>query len=183
MICKISPSLKFNILWVFLTHWLMMTKILFRILRICCSLFKGYLKNENISLNFMFLFLESSSNYKHFLKNWLSWLMRYRNHTLSNTWLEHCSKSAVLKLAFRVNMLKGLKRLWGLHESNLIKFFIILRRHDLENISLIEILKLRSLCQHIDCQWQVCCLGLWDAAVPYSKGVIFKTKNVVWILC
>ena len=41
-----------------LTHWLMMTKILFRNVRSCCPLFKGYLKNEKFCLNFPFFFLK-----------------------------------------------------------------------------------------------------------------------------
>ena len=47
-----------------------MKSILFRIVRICRSLFKGYLKNEKIFLNF-YSFLESSSNFKHFQKKYM----------------------------------------------------------------------------------------------------------------
>ena len=52
-----------------LTHWLPMTSILFGVLRTCCSLFKwNYIKNENIFLNFLFLFRNLHQILKDFLK-------------------------------------------------------------------------------------------------------------------
>ena len=55
IIWKISHWLKFEIIGFFLTHGLHITSILFRILRICRSLFKSsYLKNKKHFLRFLF---------------------------------------------------------------------------------------------------------------------------------
>ena len=55
IIWKISPWLKFEILGFLLTHGLPITSILFRIVRICHSLFKSsYLKNKKHFLPFLF---------------------------------------------------------------------------------------------------------------------------------
>ena len=55
IIWKISPWLKFEITVFFLTHGLPITSILYRILRICRSLFKSsYLKNKKRFLSFLF---------------------------------------------------------------------------------------------------------------------------------
>ena len=55
LISKISPSLKFEIIGFLLTHGLPITSILFRIVRICRSLFNSsYLKNKIHFLGFLF---------------------------------------------------------------------------------------------------------------------------------
>ena len=55
IIWKISPWVKFEIIGFLLTHGLSITSILFRILRICRSLFKSsYLKNKKHCLGFLF---------------------------------------------------------------------------------------------------------------------------------
>ena len=55
MIWKISTWLKFDIIGCLLTHGLPITSILFRIVRICRSLFKSsYLKNKKHFLGFLF---------------------------------------------------------------------------------------------------------------------------------
>ena len=55
IIWKISPWLKFEIIGFLLTHELPITSILFRIDRICRSLFKSsYLKNKKYFLGFLF---------------------------------------------------------------------------------------------------------------------------------
>ena len=55
IIWKISPWLKFEIIWFLLTHGLPITSILFRIVRICRSLFKSsYPKNRKHFLGFLF---------------------------------------------------------------------------------------------------------------------------------
>ena len=55
LISKISPSLKLEIIGFLLTHGLPITSILFRIVRICRSLFKSsYLKNKKHFLGFLF---------------------------------------------------------------------------------------------------------------------------------
>ena len=55
MIWKISTWLKFDIIGFLLTHGLPITSILFRIVRICRSLFKSsYLKNKKHFLKFLF---------------------------------------------------------------------------------------------------------------------------------
>ena len=55
IIWKISPWLKFEIIGFLLTHGLLITSILFRIVRICHSLFKSsYLKNKKHFLGFLF---------------------------------------------------------------------------------------------------------------------------------
>ena len=55
IIWKISPWLKFEIIGFLLTRGLSITSILFRIVRICCSLFKSsYLKNKKHFLGFLF---------------------------------------------------------------------------------------------------------------------------------
>ena len=55
IIWKISPWLKFEIIGFLLTHGLSITSILFRIVRICCSLFKSSsLKNKKQFVGFLF---------------------------------------------------------------------------------------------------------------------------------
>ena len=55
MIWKISPWLKFEIIGFLLTHGLLITSILFRIVRICRSLLKSsFLKNQKHFLRFLF---------------------------------------------------------------------------------------------------------------------------------
>ena len=55
VIWKISPWLKFEIIGFLLTHGLLITSILFRIVRICRSLFKSsYLKNKRHFLGYLF---------------------------------------------------------------------------------------------------------------------------------
>ena len=55
IIWKISPWFKFEIIGFLLTHGLSITSILFRIVRICGSLFKSsYLKNKKHCLSFLF---------------------------------------------------------------------------------------------------------------------------------
>ena len=49
--------------------------------------------------------------------------MSVPNYRLSKTWLDHSPKSAVLEHPSIVNMLKGPKHLWNLHESTFIIFF------------------------------------------------------------
>ena len=52
-----------------------------------------------------------------------------------------------------------------------------------ENISLSDMLNLRGVLEHINCQWQSSCWGLWEFVVPNSKGIIFQTKNFFWFRC
>ena len=55
IIWKLSPWLKFEIIGFLITHGLPITSILFRIVRICRSLFKSsYLKNEKHFLGLLF---------------------------------------------------------------------------------------------------------------------------------
>ena len=55
IIWKLSPRLKFEIIGFLITHGLPITSILFRIVRICRSLFKSsYLKNEKHFPGFLF---------------------------------------------------------------------------------------------------------------------------------
>ena len=106
-----------------LTHWLPITSILFRIVRICPSLFKGnYLKNKNLFLSF-FPLMESTSNFKSFFnKGRLSQLMYFQNYRLSKIRLDHLMKNATTEYPSRVNMLKDPKHIWNLHESTFIIF-------------------------------------------------------------
>ena len=60
--------------------------------------------------------------------------------------------------------------------------FITLGGRHLESISLSDMLNLRGVSEHIDCQWQLSCSGLWEFVVPDSNGIIFKTKNFFLIL-
>ena len=49
--------------------------------------------------------------------------MYFQNHRLSKTWSRHCLKSVVSEYPSKVNMLKGPKHLWNLHEIYFIIFF------------------------------------------------------------
>ena len=49
--------------------------------------------------------------------------MYFRNYRQSNTWLNHSLKSTVSERFSTVNMLKGTKHLWNLHESTFSIFF------------------------------------------------------------
>ena len=72
--------------------------------------------------------------------------MYFENYRVSKTWLDHSLESAVLEGPSTVNMLKGAKHLWNLHESTFINIFFTLRRNKFKNISLIEIWDLRGVC-------------------------------------
>ena len=54
--------------------------------------------------------------------------MYFRNYRLSNTLLNHSLESAILEHRLAVNMLKGPKHLWNLHEG----IFIIFLEHSEE---------------------------------------------------
>ena len=62
-------------------------------------------------------------------------------------------------------------------------FFITLGDPDFENISLSDMLNLRDVSEHINCQWQLSCWGLWEFVVRDSKGIIFKTKHFLSFRC
>ena len=49
--------------------------------------------------------------------------MYFRNYGLSKTWLDLSPKSPVSEHPSIVNMLKGAKHLWNLHERTFISFF------------------------------------------------------------
>ena len=65
--------------------------------------------------------------------------MYFRNYRLLKTCLNHFLKSALSEHPSMVNMLKGLKHLWNLHESTFIITFYHSEGNYLENISLIEV--------------------------------------------
>ena len=69
MIQKYLPYWSLKSYGCFLTHWLPMTSILFKVVRICSSLIKcNYLKNGKKFSAFRLPVLKSSSNFKHFQK-------------------------------------------------------------------------------------------------------------------
>ena len=49
--------------------------------------------------------------------------MYFGNYGLQKTWLDKYLKSPISEHRSRVNMLKGLKHFWNLHDSTFIIFF------------------------------------------------------------
>ena len=125
MIRKIYPWLKFGLIGVFATtRGLAIPSILFRILRICRSLFKyNYLKNRKHFLSVLFhlwtlhQILNISKKKKIVIANVFPKLQP------SRTWLDHSLKTTASEHSSTVNMLKVPKHLWNLHESTFIIFF------------------------------------------------------------
>ena len=106
-----------------LTHWLPMPSILFGIVRIWSSLFKCiYLENRKYFLNFLF-HLWNLYQILSILKKELIMIANVfpKLRTLK-TWLAHSLERAVWEHPLAVNMLKGPKHLWNLHESTFVIF-------------------------------------------------------------
>ena len=108
----------------FLTLWLPMTNILFRIVRICSSRFKcNYLKNKKFFLNILFNLLNLHQILNIFERKNIVIANVFPRLQTVKTWLDHSLKSAVLEHPLAVKMLKGPKHLRNLHESTFIIFF------------------------------------------------------------
>ena len=99
-----------------LTHCLPMASILFGIVRCRRSVFKGkYLKNEKLILDVLFYFWNL-----HQILN----IFKKKKIVIANVFPNlQTVKYLVRPLSLRVNMLKGRKHLWNLHESAFIVFF------------------------------------------------------------
>ena len=102
----------------FLPHLLPRASILFNIARICNSQFKcNYMKNENVSLNFLFHFWNINQLLKILKKRWSSLQMYFRSYRLWKSLLDHSQKSVVSENALRFNMWKRPKYWRNLLES------------------------------------------------------------------
>ena len=119
---------------------------------------------------FFVSFMESTWNFKHFQKKTIVIANVFPKLQTVKKLVRPISEKRRSKHPSIVNMLKGNKHLWNLHESTLIIFSINLRENHLENISLIEIWDFRGVCQHIDCRLKVFVSGLWEFTS--------KTKNL-----
>ena len=51
---------------------------------------------------------------------------------------------------------------------------------EFENISLSDMLNLRGVSLHIECEWQISFSRLCDFVVPNSNAIMFKTNNCFW---
>ena len=124
MICKISPWLKLEILEVFVNTLTADDKYPFGIVRIWSSLFKcNYLKNKKIFLNFLFHLWNLHQILNIFKKKMIVIANVFPKLKTVETWLDHSLKSAVSQHPLAINMLKGRKHLWNLHQSTFFVFF------------------------------------------------------------
>ena len=116
-------------------------------------------------------------------KRWSSHLFYFRNYRLSMTWLEQSLKNTVSEHPLTVNMLKGPKLFWNVHERTLIIFFITLREPALEYTSISDILNLGVAWYLIDCQWQVRCSRNREFVDLASNAIILNTKTFFGFSC
>ena len=80
LIWNMSPLVLGQILGMWLTHWLQMASILFKVVRICNSQFKSnYLKNEKRLINLLFHFWNLHQSLNILEKTWFWSLMYFRN--------------------------------------------------------------------------------------------------------
>ena len=117
-----------------------MRSILFRIVRICCSLFKSsYLKNKKNFLSFLFHLWNLHQILNNFIK---------KNIVIANVFPKLATVQGLvtpltiqrrLKTSLTVNMLNGTKTSKSFMRALLPYFLITVRRYNLENISLIEV--------------------------------------------
>ena len=121
---KISPLLIFEMLGVFVTHWLPMASILFGIVRIWSSLFNcSYHKNKKLFQNFLFHLWNLHQVLSIFGKKIVMIANVFLNLRTGKTWLDHSLKSAVWEHPLAFNMFKGPKHLWNMHEGPFILLF------------------------------------------------------------
>ena len=151
MICKISPLLKFQILGVFFNTLTSGDKYLvWDYEKLQFSIQMQLSQKQNSFSQFFVPFTESSWHYKYFRKKMILISNVFPKLKTVKLWLDHSPRIGVSECPLAVNMLKGLKHLWTLHESTFIIFFVILMGNDLQNISLIEVWNLRGVSSHID---------------------------------
>ena len=80
LIWNMSPLVLGQILGMWLTYWLQMASILFKVVRICNSQFKSnYLKNEKRLINLLFHFWNLHQSLNILEKTWFWSLMYFRN--------------------------------------------------------------------------------------------------------
>ena len=132
-----------------LTHWLPITSIPLKTVRVCGNRFKWkYFKKKIVFLNFLLSFWNLNKVLNIFQKRWPSCLMYFRvaSYRLRKTRLNKCLKSRISEHPSRLSILKGAKHSWNLHDTTFIILFITLRESDLENVSLSDMWYLRTIC-------------------------------------
>ena len=103
-----------------LTHWLRMTTLLFRIVRVLSSLFKcNYLKNEKIFPKFLFRFWNLPEILIIFQKRMIVRANVFPRFQTVKTWLDYSLKSAVSEPSSTVSMLICMRALLSYFLINL----------------------------------------------------------------
>ena len=104
---------------ILLTHWLLITIVLFVIGRIYSNHFKcNYQGNKKLFSEPFPAFLKSTSNFEHFEKKWRSYIMYFRR--LRKILLDKCLKSPISEYRLTPDMLKSLKYCLNLHHASFI---------------------------------------------------------------
>ena len=182
---KISPLFKFEILCVFLNT---LTADVKYPLRDCENLqfaIQMQFKNKKHFLNFLFHFWNLHQIWNIFEKK----MIVIANVLKKLQTVKDLFKTLSWKRCFRVSLdsqdVNGCQTLMKSTWEHFYLFFFLIRMrgNDFQNISLIEIWNLSSVCEHIDSRWQVSCSGLWEFAVPYSNAIVLKTKNFAPVFC
>ena len=131
-----------------LTHWMLMTRIMFKIVRICSSLFKcNYLKNKKLFVNFLSDFWNHHQILDIFEKKMIVIANVFAKLQNVKDLVENLSWKRCFKTSFGSEHDKRsqtLARFWW--EIFYHIFLITLRRNYLENVSLIEVLNLGGVC-------------------------------------
>ena len=98
--------------------------MLFRIVRICSSLFKcNYLKNEKLLLNFLFHWWNLHQILNIFVKRMILIATVFSRLQIVKNLFKLPSKNHCFRHPSTVNMLIGVKYLWNLHESVIYHIF------------------------------------------------------------
>ena len=107
-----------------LTHWLLITCILFLIKTIYSNIFRcNYLRNEKRFLNFFFTFCKFRFNFEHFQKKgWHSSLIYFWTCRLRKTWWGKCLKSPLSEDPWTSNTVNGPKHCLMLNDRNFTIF-------------------------------------------------------------
>ena len=130
------PSVRWNLRSGLLTHWLPMSSILFKVVRIYKSQFKcNYLKKEKLFLNFLFDF---------WILHQILNILKEKMIVIANVFpilqtvkvsVRPLSKKRCVRTRFYIQDVKASKMLWKSPSEIFCDFFIIVREVDLENVS------------------------------------------------
>ena len=157
-----------------------MTSILFLIRRLYRNKFKcNYLRNKTFFPNFQ-CNLWSRNQILNILKKKMTLLVDGfpKLQTLKDV-VRQMSKDTRLRTSSTANMLEGRKHCRNVHDITFIILFITLREIGLENVSLSDTWNIRTVCKHVDCQWQPIQMQLSKKQKTFSEflAIFLKSKS------